>query len=372
MRYAIAMLTAAAALFIAIGANVVLDQQRALSAARPVPGTIVSAQVREFTLTDTKNRRTTTYRPVVYYRFAIGGTIFTSSRVFPLSQDTSQSRAKQIVDRYKPGANVTVWYDPKNPIESFLVREWDFSPYLLILCAMTFLSTGLGFWAVGPWRRKQVWPPKAASGGWHELTPRANLAAARRPWRAATLAWFAMGGLVAGHYFLHADRPYEMLALIAVPLYFVLGLVPLFMFFHHRKLSRVVRDAKVTVNTDTFWIGKTFNVKLEQRYRKPVAIDLLRIGLVCEKLDRQKNPRGKAVMMRSEQFETWEDAAAHVRASADQPLQAKTKFAPPKDQPPTTPEKETGLPRFNWRLIVEVKTPRYPAYRAEYPITVEN
>jgi len=133
-----------------------------------------------------------------------------------------------------------------------------------------------------------------------------------------------------------------------------------------------MRDAQVRVNTDTFWIGKTFNLKFEQRYRKPVAIDVLRIGLICEKLERQKNARGKSVTMHSVQFETWEEAAAHVRASPDQPLQTRMKFTAPKDQPPTTPEAQRELPRFNWRLVVEVKISRYPTYRAEYPIVVES
>ncbi|MDB5320632.1 MAG: hypothetical protein JWN40_2263 [Phycisphaerales bacterium] len=372
MRYAIAMFTAAAALFIAIGANVVLDQQHKIDAARPVPGVVSFAEVRENTITDTKNRRTTTYRPIVRYHYSVGDAVFGNDHVFPITQETSARRAKEVVERHKVGTSVTVWYDPIRPSEAFLIRDWDFSPYLLILCAMTFLATGLGFWAAGPWRRRQVWPPKAASGGWHQLTPRANLAAARRPWRATSLAWFAIGGIVAGHYFVHADRPYELLALIAVPLYFILGLIPLVRFFHHRKLARVMRDAIVTVNTDTFWIGKTFNLKFEQRYRKPTQIELLRIGLICEKLDRQKSPRGKAITTRSEQFETWEEAAAHTQASPDHPLQAKTKFTPPKNQPPTTPEEQTGLPRFNWRLVVEIKTPRHPTYRAEYPITVES
>jgi hypothetical protein len=377
MRYAIAMFTAAAALFIAIGANLALEQQRKIDAARAVPGVVVSAEVRENTTTDTKNRRTTTYRPIVRYHYSIGNSIFGSDRVFPITQETSGRRAREIVERFRPGANVTVWYDPANRdptklSDSFLIREWDFSPYFLILCAMTFFATGLGFWAAGPWRRQQVWPPKSASGGWYALTPRANIAAARRPWRAASLVWFVIGAIVAGHYFVHADRPYDLLALIAIPLYFILGLIPLIRFFHHRKLARVMRDAHVTVNTDTFWIGKTFNLKFEQRYRKRTEIELLRIGLICEKIDRQKSPRGKAIPTRSEQFETWEEVATHIQASPDHPLQAKTKFTPPKAQPPTTPEEQTGLPRFTWRLVIEVKTPRHPAYRAQYPINVES
>src|SRR5258706_16257522 len=122
MRYAIAMFTAAAALFIAIGANVVLEQQRKIDAARPVPGVVSFAEVRENTITDTKNRRTTTYRPLIRYHYTVGDAVFGNDHVFPITQETSARRAKEVVERYKVGTSVTVWYDPIRPSEAFLIR----------------------------------------------------------------------------------------------------------------------------------------------------------------------------------------------------------------------------------------------------------
>jgi hypothetical protein len=370
MRYAIAIFTAFAAFVIAIGANSALEQQHVLEAAKPVQGTVLSAQVREYNTTDTKNRRTITYQPLVSYHYALGGSIFGSTKVFPLSQETSQRRAQQIVNRFPPGAAVTVWCDPANPAVSFLVRDWDFSPYLIILCAMAFLATGLGFWAAAPWRRRKVWPPKPAAGGWHELPIRTTLAARRRPWRAVSLVWFVIGTVVAVHYFVHADRPYALDALIAVPLYAVLGLVPIALYLHHLRLARVCRDAKLTVNTDTFWIGKTFNLKIDQSYRKAVNVKLFRAGLICDR-DESRRIKGKPTTGRAVQFENWEDIRGNDRAAPDHPLHAKLKFTPPKDQPPTTPEEQSALPRYSWRLVVEIKIPHRPDYRAEYPIVVE-
>src|SRR5256885_505148 len=126
MRYVIAIFTALAASFIAIGANSALEQQHLLESVRPVQGTVSSAEVREFSTTDPKSRREITYRPFVTYHYALGGSIFGNNKVFPITSDTSAPRAQQIVNRSPPGATVTVWCDPANPAKSFLLREWDF------------------------------------------------------------------------------------------------------------------------------------------------------------------------------------------------------------------------------------------------------
>src|SRR3954470_19113507 len=85
MKYAIAMFTAAAALFIAIGGESVLKQQQTIDAARPTPGTIISSEVKEFSQTDSKNRRTTRWRPLIRYNYTLDGVIIGSDRVFPLT-----------------------------------------------------------------------------------------------------------------------------------------------------------------------------------------------------------------------------------------------------------------------------------------------
>jgi hypothetical protein len=137
MRYAIAMFTAAAAVFIAIGVNSILQQQELIASARPVQGTITSSEVRQVEWTDQKYRRTTSYRPLVRYHISSNGSIYGYDRVFPLSQETSRTRAQEIVNRVPPGKDVTVWVVPPRPTHmgdqfnaptAFLLREWDFSP----------------------------------------------------------------------------------------------------------------------------------------------------------------------------------------------------------------------------------------------------
>src|SRR3954471_18113738 len=132
MRFAIAIFTAAAAMFVAIGANAVLEQQRVLDAARPVPGKVLDARVQESTETDPKARKTVSYRPLVRYSYTLGGVITHSSQVFPPpAVYTSKPRAERIVADHPEGKDVVVWYMPgtadKLPV-SFLLREWDFTP----------------------------------------------------------------------------------------------------------------------------------------------------------------------------------------------------------------------------------------------------
>src|SRR5436190_23726379 len=104
MRDAVALVTIAAAMFVALGANRALEQQRVLDAARPISGRVLSSTVREFTTTDGKNRRTTTYRPDVHYHFTPdGGDIYSNHQVLPVNPDTSRRRAEQIVADYPPG-----------------------------------------------------------------------------------------------------------------------------------------------------------------------------------------------------------------------------------------------------------------------------
>ena len=372
MRYAIAMFTAAAAMFIAIGANSVLQQQRAITDARPVQGTITSSEVRELTSTDTKNRRTTIYRPAIRYHYPFGGAIMGSGKVFPVSDDTSLRRAKEIVAAYPPGKAVTVWCNPQNPMDCFLIREWDFSPYLVMLCAMTFLSTGLGLWAAAPWRRERIMPLKTAAGGWHEIPIRQTLAAQRRPWRAVSLVWYVIGAVIAGHYFVHAERPYELTAMIAAPLYAALGLVPLVMYARRLRQARAYRDARVTVNTDAFWLGKTFNAKVEQAFKQAAHVDLLRVGLTCEKVEYRRTRNQKAAASAGEQFESWEEAAADQDVAAGKPLQVKARFTPPKDQPATTTDGHAKPSRYQWQIVVETKIAKRQDYRGVFPIVVES
>jgi hypothetical protein len=381
MKPAITLFTVLAALFIALGANRVLEQQQQLQSAKPVPATVVSADVHPITVADGWfGRKRTVYFPFVSYRMkAADGSILSDTKVFPPGQPstTSEARARRIVAEFPKGKAITAWELPPppdkpfgSPPQYFLLHGWSFDPYLVILFSMVHLSIGLGLWASRPWQRAVVWAPKhEASGGGFELSPRYRLVTRVHPWRAVTLAWYVIGVVAIGHYFVNAPRPYAAVAYVASGVYAVVGLFPFSRWLYHRRLTRTVRDAKVFTHTDTYRLGKTFSVRVEQAFRRAAHVDSVRVGLICERtLGRLSKAQRAEAPPRVMEF--WTDVSTDQEAGPDRPLTAKTKLTPPADQPATTPEKERAYPRVAWRVAVEIRIAGRPTYREEYPIAV--
>jgi hypothetical protein len=379
MKPAITLFTIVAAMFIALGANRVLEQQQLLQRAKPVPATVIRSEVRPVTVKDGRFLRpSTVYLPLVHYRMQGAGMILSDTRVFPPGQPntTSEARAKRIVADFPDGKAVTAWElppppdKPFDPPQYFLLHGWSFDPYLVILLSMVHLSVGLGLWAARPWQRATRWPPRPeASGGGFELTRRYGLVTRVHPWRAVTLAWYVIGGVAVGHYFVNADRPYATVAYVASATYALVGLYPVSRWLYHRRLTRTVRDAKVFTHTDTYRLGKTFNVRVEQPFRRPAHVDSVRVGLICERtLGRLTKEQRASAPPRLTEF--WADVSSDQEAGPSRPLTAKTKLTVPTDQPASTPEKERAYPRVAWRVAVEIRIAGRPTYREEYPITV--
>ena len=44
----------------------------------------------------------------------------------------------------------------------------------------------------------------------------------------------------------------------------------------------------------------------------------------------------------------------------------------PADQPATTPKKQRGYPRYEWKIHVATKIPNAPDYHGVFPVTVRN
>jgi hypothetical protein len=387
MKPAITLFTLAAALFIALAANRVLEQQQQLETARPIPATVDWSKVQAVPGHGLLGRFRTTYKPVVRYSFRTEGAINGSYAVFPPGRPdaTSESRAERIVADHPAGKDVTAWALPPKqpegghvigsmfaPPQVFLVREWSFGPYLIILLSMIHLSVGMALWASRPWQRNKLWPPKPPdSGNWHEISPRVPLVTRRHPWRAVSLAWYTIGGVAIGHYFLHADRPYATLAYVASAIYLLVGLFPIARWLHHRRLPRVVRDAKVFTNTDTFRLGKTFNVRVEQPFRRAAHVQSVRVALICDRhRGRLSKTQRDELQLHPDPAPDWIEVTTDQDAAPNRPLIAKTKLTPPADAPPGTPQRERAHPRIPWRIAVEILTAGLPPYREDYPIVV--
>lgn len=92
----------------------------------PVEATVISSEVVSGTEGDSK--------PAITYEYTVGGRTYTSSNVLPGPGESSAGDAHQIVDNHPEGKQVTAYYNPENPSESFLVKKQDlFIPAMMIV-----------------------------------------------------------------------------------------------------------------------------------------------------------------------------------------------------------------------------------------------
>lgn len=99
-----------------------------------------------------------TLRPAVEYEYRVGGREYAGDTVWPAGYEPTRRRylgasgvafggrgfAATVVDRFPEGEPVTVYYDPDDPADAFLLRERSLS--LPALCLV--LGSLLALWAV--------------------------------------------------------------------------------------------------------------------------------------------------------------------------------------------------------------------------------
>jgi hypothetical protein len=119
----------------------------------PTQGIILSSEVKEHSAVNPGNSNQTFFSPLVRYQYTCAGRSFSGFRITFNSVDFSQSRAEQIANRYAPGSQATIYYDPLHPEEAVLERSsTNYTVFLtsgLVLLALglgSFCMTMLIFW----------------------------------------------------------------------------------------------------------------------------------------------------------------------------------------------------------------------------------
>ena len=78
------------------------------------------------------------YRPVVTYRYAVGGRSYESSNVHVLTVSMGYDWAMGVSAHYVPGAATTAYVDPGDPQHAFLVHRISIVPLIIILVPIVF------------------------------------------------------------------------------------------------------------------------------------------------------------------------------------------------------------------------------------------
>ncbi len=127
-------------LFMGVGVLILLLQVVMLLTWRPVPATVLSTGIEDVRV----NRGRMSYRPVVTYRYAIGGRQYTSSGVTPLNESRGYAWAEAVIERYHRGQTITAYVDPQHPDRAFVEHWFALFTVVFILVPLAILLL-LGF-----------------------------------------------------------------------------------------------------------------------------------------------------------------------------------------------------------------------------------
>lgn len=119
-----------------------------------VPGTIISSRVtqREGSRSEGSGPPPTLYRPEVKYRYAVGGRTYEGERVTLDDVETSnEGFARRVVERYRPGAQVSVHHAPADPERAVLEPGVHAGAWVLPGAGLALVLTAAGLGAAVRW-----------------------------------------------------------------------------------------------------------------------------------------------------------------------------------------------------------------------------
>jgi hypothetical protein len=87
----------------------------------------------------------TTYKPVVEYRYHVDEDTYTAGIVYPGGTPHKSDRgwAESVVSDYQQGETVTAYYNPATPDDAYLVRRRDMTKFALVVVPLGLLVTAL-------------------------------------------------------------------------------------------------------------------------------------------------------------------------------------------------------------------------------------
>lgn len=357
-------------IFVGVGGSLVWSQHHKITTFVPVTATVISTDIKVHESTDSDGHPSTSYEPIVNYRYQVDGRTYECNEVIPLGGSGPHSWARELVNRFQQGQEVDAFYDPADPTEAFLVREYSFLPYIFLLFPMLFLSVAAGIGLGTSLATRGVPEPTPATGGWFELRPQKRIRDLRKAFLLIATSWHIVGVLVWGHYFRVAEPPYGLTAWIVTCIYEGLGLVPVILFGYYFRLGRIVSDADVAIDRQEVRLGDELVVNVQQDVFTPLHVAVQEIALVCEETIKRRSGSKTTISSHT----CYEDRAALVQdrdVRAGDILSGQHTLRVPDDREPSSPPGQKSYPKYAWRLELSTKITGQPDYNANFRLNVQ-
>jgi hypothetical protein len=362
MRVVIAGFTAGALLFMTIGSILAAKQAHKLETYQPVQAEVLSTKVEI-----EHNHDGSTMRPIVVYRYEVGGRTYRCDSVTIMNESSNTGWASRAIRQFPVGKMVTAYYNPGDPSSAFLVHEVSFFPYAFTLFPMIHLCLAVGL-AVNT--RMTRWPrvirPAASAHGWYRLEPYKVTWQKLQMWLVVAILWYGVGAAALGHYYHYAAPPYPMEARIGTLIYLGLGLIPVIGWGYYVLLMYRSFEATMLVKSNSFALGDAIQVRLVYPIRSDVTLEKLELGLVCDIHIVERSP-GSAGYTKNVAFEQWHELTGPRSMQAGQQIDATQELTIPADR---WPSRNTEYPRYVWKIVCRAALRNCPDYRADFLIDV--
>ncbi len=106
---------------------------------RETEGEIIQSEIKK----DEKIVSYNYYYPVIKYRYTVNGKEYTSDRIFLTKLASDYNTVKGIVEKYPLNKKVKVYYNPFNPKEAVLKRNFHTGMFIQMLVFFSMLSVFL-------------------------------------------------------------------------------------------------------------------------------------------------------------------------------------------------------------------------------------
>ncbi|MHC4476905.1 MAG: DUF3592 domain-containing protein [Planctomycetota bacterium] len=343
----------------------IVAQHKKIAASKPVQAEVISAEIRPVFSKD-KRKKVSTYKPLVTYTYRVSGKKYTCNKVTPIAK-SGRRWAREVVRDYTPGKTVTAYYDPDEPGEAFLVRQYFFEPYGSCLAFVPFLAFGV-FGAVVTWvewfHRRE---PTQRADQWFELKPDMGTQARMIALISVTLLWHLFAAVICGHYFAVAARPFRLAPIVITAVYEVVGCVPLGYFLRLYVLRRMVGEARVFSDRAKFELGDTVAIHSEQIVGAGVQVKRTSVALVSQKEWSTGGRIGWHISrVHKQQARGPEDYYSREKGT----ITVAGEFVIPPDAEPTSP-RNAGDPRYKWYFEVQTTIAQSPDYTRRFPFVVQ-
>ncbi|MCJ7429013.1 MAG: DUF3592 domain-containing protein [Candidatus Nanohaloarchaeota archaeon QJJ-5] len=128
---------------IALGLNTFVNQNQALENPVNVSATVIETGIDQ----ESSRRSGIEYRPEIRFEYRFEGQEYTSNNMYPGSQQPderdSETRAREVLQRYSEGSEITVYVPPDSPNEAFIRAEKTNDPLIFMAIGLVFLAIGV-------------------------------------------------------------------------------------------------------------------------------------------------------------------------------------------------------------------------------------